>query len=65
MRIWQFRVSKTVFFNLGVATPMWVDRHFSKGRERYLVFVRNPYVADSDVVNVFSGNDAIQEEFIA
>ena len=31
-----------------------------------LVFVRNPYlVSDSDVVNMFSGNDATQEEFIA
>ena len=31
-----------------------------------LVFVRNPYlVSDSDVVNIFSGNDATQEEFIA
>ena len=30
-----------------------------------LAFVRNPLVADSDVVNVFSGNDATPEEFIA
>ena len=31
-----------------------------------LVFVGNPYlVSDSDVVNMFSGNDATQEEFIA
>ena len=30
-----------------------------------LVFVRNPYlVSDTDVVNMFSGNDATQEEFI-
>ena len=50
---------KAVVFNLGVI------RHFSRGRERYLVFVRNPFVADSDVVNVFSGNDAIQQEFVA
>ena len=27
--------------------------------------MRNPFVADSDVVNVFSGNNATQEEFIA
>ena len=46
-------------FNLGVI------KHFSRGRERYLVFVRNPFVSDSDVVNVFSGNDATQGEFIA
>ena len=44
---------------------MEVMRHFSRGRERYLVFVTNPFVADSDVVNVFSGNDATEEEFIA
>ena len=56
---------KSVVFNLGVATPMKVIRHFSRGSERYLVFVRNPFVADSDVVNVFSGNGATQEEFIA
>ena len=60
-RIWY----RSVVFNLGVATPMGVLRHFSMGRERYLVFVRNPLVADSDVVNVFSGNDATPEEFIA
>ena len=31
-----------------------------------LEFVKNPYlVSDSDVVNMFSGNDATQEEFIA
>ena len=46
-------------FNLGVI------RHFSRGRERYLVFVRNPFVADSDVINVLSRNDTTQEEFIA
>ena len=27
--------------------------------------VRNPFDADSDIVNVFSGNDATQDEFIA
>ena len=44
---------------------MGVIRHFSRGRERYLVFVRNLFVADSDVVNVFSGNNATAEQFIA
>ena len=58
-------VFKSVVFNLGVATPMGVFRHFSRGREKYLVFVRNLFVADPDVVNVFSGNDATQGEFIA
>ena len=38
---------------------------FCRGRERYLVFVKNPFAADSDNVNVFSGNGATQEEFIA
>ena len=38
--------------------------HFSRGRERYLVFIRKPFVADSDVVNEFSGNDLTQGEFI-
>ena len=44
---------------------MGVIRHFSRGRERNSVFVRNPFVADSDIVNVLSGNDATQEEFTA
>ena len=44
---------------------MGVIRHYCRGRKRYLVFVRNPFVADSGVVNVFCGNDATQEEFIA
>ena len=44
---------------------MKVIRHFSRCGERYLVFVRNPFVADSDVVNAFSGNDVNQDEFIA
>ena len=57
--------SSTVVCNLEVATPVEVIKHFSRGRERYFVFVRNPFVEDSDVVNVFSGNDATQEEFIA
>ena len=52
--------STAVVLNLGVIG------HFSRGRERYLVFVKYPLVADSDVVNVFSGNDGtIPEEFIA
>ena len=42
-----------------------VVRHFSRGRERCLVFVRNPYVADSDVVNVRTGKVATPEEFTA
>ena len=44
---------------------MGVIRHFSRGRERYLVFVRKPFVADSDVINVFSENYATPEEFKA
>ena len=44
--------------------PLGVLRVFSRGRERYLVFVRNPFIADSDVVTCNS-NDATQEEFIA
>ena len=52
--------NRPVVFNLGVATPMGVIRHFSRGRKRYLVFVRHPFVVDSGVVNVFSGNDATQ-----
>ena len=43
---------------------MRVIRHFSRGRDRYLVFVRKPFVADSDIVDVFSGNDATQEKFV-
>ena len=41
---------------------MGVIRHFSRGRERYSVFLRNPFVAESDLVSVFSGNDATQRE---
>ena len=44
---------------------MGVLKHFFMGREMYLVFVRNPFVADSDVVTAFNGNDATSEEFIA
>ena len=58
-------LSSSVVFNLGVAIPIGVITNFFRGRERYLVFVRNPFVAESDVVNVFSGNDATEEEFIA
>ena len=45
-------------FQPGDRDPHGVIRHFSRGRERYSVFVRNLFVADSDVVNVFSGTDA-------
>ena len=44
-------------------TP-WGSSGILRGRERHLIFVRNPFVAHSDVVNVFSGNDATQQEFI-
>ena len=41
-------------------------KYFPNTTRDDLVFVRNPYlVSDSDVVNMFSGNDATQEEFIA
>ena len=41
-------------------------KYFPDATRDDLVFVRNPYlVSDSDVVNMFSGNDATQEEFIA
>ena len=53
------KLTLRVVFNLRVIM------HFSGGRERYLAFVRNPFVTDSDVVYVFSGNNATQEEFIA
>ena len=41
-------------------------RYFPDTTRDDLVFVRNPcLVSDSDVVNMFSGNDATQEKFIA
>ena len=57
--------SMTVVLNQGVATPMEITKHFPRGCKRYLVFVKNPFVAHSDVVNVFSGNDATPDKFIA
>ena len=54
-----------MILNLGVAIPIRVMRHFPRDRDMYLAFVRNPFVADSNVVNVFNGNDATPEKFIA
>ena len=38
---------------LGVAIPMGVIRYFSRGRERYFIFVRNPFAASVDVMTFF------------
>ena len=41
-------------------------KYFLDTTKDYLAFVRNPYlVLDSNVVNMFNGNDSTQEEFIA
>ena len=51
---------RPVVLNLGVI------RHFPRGRNMYSVFVRNLFVAYSNVVGcVFCGNDATPEEFVA